>query len=151
MSKTTKIVLACVAAFFLQCCGGGTALILGGFQGYKNFSKVVVPEGDRVVSDVCRTWDTKALKSRGSAMLQAIPDQETEALLKVWKSEYGAFQSGFGKMTGIHTQTTTANGSSTTATYVNDATFEKGDARVVIEFSRRGTGPWLVDSFKVTK
>lgn len=151
MSKSTKIVLACVAAFLLLCCGGGTALVLGGFQGYKNFSKVVVAEGDRVVSDVCRTWNDKMLRSHGSAALQSTPTKESAALLQVWKEEYGAFQSGTGKMTGIHTQTTTAAGPSSNAAYVNDATFEKGSARVIIRFSRKGSGPWLVDSFKVTK
>lgn len=151
MSKTTKIVLACVAGFFLLCCGGGTALILSGLQGYKNVSQVIVAEGDKVVSDVCRTWDSQRLRSRGSAKLQSTPEKETDALLKVWREEYGAFQSGTGKLTGIHSQTTTATGSSSTSTYVNDATFEKGRARIVIEFSRQGNGPWMVDSFKVEK
>lgn len=151
MSKTTKIVLACVAGFFLLCCGGGTALVLSGLQGYKNVSQGIVTEGDRVVGEVSRAWDAKALRNRGSAAFLAVPEKETGALFKVWKEEYGAFQSGLGKMTGIHSQTTTATGSSSNATYVNDATFEKGRGRIVIEFSRRGTGPWLVDSFKVEK
>lgn len=43
------------------------------------------------------------------------------------------------------------SGQKTHATYLNNATFTKGDASIMIIFERSGNSPWKIEQFTVSK
>ncbi|MBS1723314.1 MAG: hypothetical protein JSS66_10215 [Armatimonadetes bacterium] len=149
MSKTTKIVIAVVAVFLLVCCGGGGLLVYGGFKGYKSASADIVGLGDGMVTAVCKDWDADELMKRGGAGIKQIPADELRGFLNVWKGEYGAYQSGKGAMTSLYTNSVNGR-TTTTATYENEATFEKASGHIKLDLIKEG-GEWKINRFNVTR
>ncbi|MBL8066031.1 MAG: hypothetical protein JNM34_09250 [Chthonomonadaceae bacterium] len=151
MSKSVKVTLGIIAGFLLLCCGGGAVLVFSGVQAYQGISKTVVPTGDKVVATVCQDWDYKTLLPLSSQEVTSTSEAEMKALFGVWKSEYGAYKSGTGTMTGFHTRTSTGSGRVDTATYVNEAQFANGPAVITIGLIKEGSNAWKVRAFRVSK
>jgi len=151
MSKATKIILACVAGFLLLCCGGGALLVMGGFNAYKGLGAETVQLGDDAVPAICKTWDVDALLKLSGPDLQKTPKIELDSIFSAWKSEYGSYQSGTGSMTSFNSSSATGTGRSTTATYQNDAAFEKGQALITIVYKKVEPGDWKISAFNVVK
>ncbi|MCG9895047.1 MAG: hypothetical protein MH204_06195 [Fimbriimonadaceae bacterium] len=103
----------------------------------------VQEEGDLLLTTLGRSWTKEDLAFWASGdFLASVPDREHDAWLALRRDLLGDFKSGRSRVERVEGAKDRLGQDILTASYINEAEFEKGRFRVAIQFVQRKAGGW---------
>lgn len=120
------------------------------FQSVMGEIKTADTFGTQTLMAVTKDWSIQELSSRSTPEFQHIlTDSASAGVFDSFRTTYGPFKNGQSHVNGINTKSETGMGTRTVVKYMNDATFEKSSAQVVLTLVKRTGTDWKVDGIHI--